>query len=227
LLKKGRRYLLKNGFLITPERAESFILNKNFKLIIFIREPMARIASAFINKFIIRSGKPLRYPKGFEIFAKKFIADLYEHDGYLGDYKGLSFIEFLNYIGFSIKNQLKLNSHWSLQSSGLTNELKEIILSKNCFIVKQESFDYDLKKVNLAFGLNYLPEKRNASHWSENWRDLPKNKDCSELTNQKIVRRIIITKDNLLLDSTKADIARIYHADFELFSYLSKETPKV
>lgn len=219
-IKKEREYLAERGYAQGAEKAAEFIFEKGFKPVFFTRDPMARIASAFVNKFICRSGRPLRYPARFEQFALNFIDKLYRHNNYSGEYEGLSFVDFINYIEFSVGAQRKLNGHWAPQISGLTEELKNLILSGKCFVVKQESFEHDLKNVNYALGFDYLPGYRNVSQWPEKWSALPQDKDCSAITNKKIIRRKIkISKDNLLTDNIKATIACIYHDDFKLFSY--------
>jgi len=217
-IKKPRRYLLNNGFSKKPEEAANLVLNHGFKAVFFTREPMARLASAYINKFVTRKGKPLRKLERLEPFAKSFLEQIYKHANYDGPYKGISFIEFLNHIELTLAQNGNLNSHWSLQSSGITKELKQLIAEKKCFIVYQESFNKDLEQINLALGVDYIPGHKNVSQWPVTWKKPSENKNCSALTSKQIIKRKLkIGKDNLLTDNNKARIARIYEDDFELF----------
>lgn len=220
----SRIYLEKNGYLASPKKATALILEHGFKSIFFTRDPANRIVSAFINKFIVRSGKALRTPDRFENFATMLIDDLYKLNNYTGDYKGISFLEFITYIDrILLEKQKHLNAHWSPQVEGLSEELKQRIQAGKCFMVKQESFQHDLKNVNFALGFDYLPPHLNVSDWPRLWKALPPNRNCSAVENKLLIRRKLkLSKSNFLTDTTKPMIARIYHDDYQVFSYPEK-----
>jgi len=217
-VKKEMAYLIQEGFALQESaKATSLIFDKGFKPVIFTRDPAARIVSAYINKFICRNGRPLRYPKKFEQFAITFINRLYKQNNYEGVYKGITFVEFLNYIDFCMSKQKKINHHWTPQVSGLTSEFMELIASNQCLVVRQESFEHDLKNINTTLGFNYIPGPRNVSLWPKGWPLASQNQDYSTMTNKALIRRKIqITKANLLTDDTKSIIHRIYRDDFKL-----------
>jgi hypothetical protein len=218
--KKQRVYLRENHFLRSPKEATAFILDRGFKSVFFVRNPATRLASGFIDKFVCRTGQPLRYPDNVEKFAINTVIDLYHSQNYSGDYKGLSFVDLITYIDFCLKEKRYLDSHWKPQVSGLSLRLKKHIVLGQCFVVKQESFQHDLKNVNYALGISYLPSAMNVTQFPTAWDVLPENADYSAVSDKLIVEnKASILKQHLLTNQTKSAIARIYRQDFKLFSY--------
>jgi len=220
-VKAGARdYLRDNGFLRTQEEAVSLILNDGFKPVLFVRNPATRLASGFIDKFVCRRGEPLIYPINYEKLVINTITACYEASQYSGDYKGLSFVDLLDYIDFSMSAGHPLDHHWAPQATGLSEPLKSHLLAGNCFVVKQESFQHDLKNVNFALGLTYVPPQINTTRLPKQWTALPENSDYSTVANKIIVeKKAKIKKRNILTRATRSSIARIYRDDFKLFSY--------
>jgi hypothetical protein len=218
--KASRLFLNESGFSCTSEQANFFILEKGFKPVFFVRNPLTRLASGFIDKFICRRGLPLSYPDNFEQLIINTITDLYDVSDYAGDYKGVSFVDLIEYIATCVKTERALDHHWMPQISGISQELQNQILSGHCFVVKQESFKHDLKNINFALGYSYLPPQMNVSRMPKTWSAVPQKTDYSSVSNQLIVEsKIRIAKENLLTNATKSAISRIYQDDFKLFSY--------
>jgi len=217
----NRAFLRNNGFLRAPEDAHFFILEKGFKSMFFVRNPITRLASGFIDKFICRRGQALIYPDNYEQLVINTINDFYSINNYAGDYKGMTFADLIDYIAGCIETERILDHHWMPQISNINLQLKNQILAGNCFVVKQELFSHDIKNINFALGLSYLPPKINGSDLPKTWKDVPKKSDYSRVSNQSIIEnKVRITKENILNNVTKSAISRIYQDDFKLFSYV-------
>jgi len=154
------------------------------------------------------------------------VKDCYEISGYKGVYKGISLLELLNYIKFFLAQNKRLDGHWAPQifdgseeNLNLKDELSRIVNGKR-FLVRQESFGHDLKNVNCALGLSYLPAVRNATTAPKQWTKFAQQADFSNMPSNEIIgKKINVQKNMMLTQEVKQLVKEIYLDDFNLFSY--------
>lgn len=227
LEKKHREFLHQNNYLHPPKEALANIYEKGFTPVLFTRDPYSRIESAFLNKFVFRKGKPLKNEAMLEPFALKVANEVSRRNGYEGEYKGISIIELLTYVKDNLNDRKPVNGHWAPQhmnskdrdldlKSGLAD-----LLNKKRYLVKQESFNHDLKNVNCGLGINYVPEYKNVTTAPAGWKPRHHMKaDFGKMLSSEIIdRKIDVPKKKLMTPEVKALVEEIYIDDFKLFSY--------
>lgn len=232
LKKKQREYLTDNNYLRSPKEALAMVNNKGFTPILFTRNPFTRMESAFLSKFVYRGGKPLNNESLLEPFALKAAKDCYAISGYDGEYKGVSLVELLNYVKHNISKNKRVDGHWapqilnnqiSFNEKGQFTNLKEQlaeILNGRRFLVRQESFNHDIKNVNSALGFSYVPAYKNATTAPPEWGKAQQEADFGKMTSGEIINaKINMPKKMVLTHEVNALIREIYLDDFKLFSY--------
>lgn len=194
---KPRAYLNKEGYNYNQlSEASELLSNSNAieHLIVSHRDPVKRMTSSFVNKFLIRGEQghvlPL-VPQKLQRFSKEFLETFdslqrknkkngrgqkrkkrkTNHDSII---MRLSLKKFLSTITHPTTDRDALNGHFSPQ---ITNQnqwddyTKIVEASKAVHPLRVESFDRDLELINQSMGFdNFLPEKKNSTRLpSEEW----------------------------------------------------------
>ena len=194
---KPRAYLGKEGYgNYNFIDAEELLLNKVpiDHLIVSYRDPIKRMTSSFVNKFLIRGERGLVLPentKQLQKFSRNFLEtfialpskkqDESESEGrkikrinYTKAIKKLSLKKFILTISHPTIDRNNLNGHFSPQ---LINEKQWDLYariakySKAVYPLRVENFNQDLERINQSMGFdNFLPEKKNSTRLpSEEW----------------------------------------------------------
>lgn len=180
----ARPWLSDNGYYSGYPEARRCVTEFGYKSAIFARHPATRLVSAFINKFVNYGRRSLIYFDDLEGFSRELARNVYQSlNKSIDQYKGITFNEFLDYLERAIHiDGTPLNNHWDTQ---IPRPPRRPMPECNV-IVKTESFNSDLKKVNSLLGIKYMPPKINATSF-----------------NAKIIN------EDLLLDVPSSDIARL------------------
>jgi hypothetical protein len=221
-VSRTREYLQNRGYQLEAEAAAQRMAQGGLRLACFVRNPLTRLVSGFVDKFVCRRGKPLLYPDDFEPLALQTIQELYAAQGYQGGYRGVAFRDLLAYIGSSLELGQRLDHHWTPQTAGLPPPIKAAVEAHQCFIVKQESFAHDLANLSYLLGLSYRPRRFNAVRRPAGWRYADAGEDHADTRSQVFIEAgLLPSHKNLLVPTIREEIAGIYRDDFELFCYSS------
>lgn len=194
---KPRAYLNKEGYNYNQLGEASEFLANNAAiehLIVSHRDPIKRMASSFVNKFLIRGEQghilPL-VPQKLQRFSKDFLETFdslqrknrkknrtqksrKRKTNHASIIMKLSLKKFVSTITHPTTDRDALNGHFSPQ---ITNQSqwddysKIVDASKAVYPLRVESFDQDLERINQSMGLdNFLPEKKNSTRLpNEDW----------------------------------------------------------
>ena len=126
----------------------------------------------------------------------------------------LSFIEYLEFISYLISEKKPIDHHWDTQ----VPRFDDFKLVPD-FIVKQESFEKDIKTLNTYYDLpDFVSTKKNSTTYSNDY--ILSDSDLSQSSNLEFRQRRIAVKYNNLINPESARlIQRIYSIDFEYFKY--------
>ena len=215
---KPRVYLSKEGYANYQfSAAKELILHKTpiDYLIVSHRDPVKRMTSSFINKFLIRGKHGLiipQNPKNLQKFSKSFLktfASLQRKQdqsktiqrkknrvNYAKCVMNLSLKKFILTITHPTTDRNNLNGHFSPQliNKDQWNLYNKIVRSsKEVYPLRVERFDQDLEHINQKMGFeNFIPEKKNSTRLpSEEWKFSDQADtfllNLSELCSKKIV----------------------------------------
>lgn len=195
---------------------ESAILlckEKKYKSVAFVRNPISRSASAYINKFLYRRKKPILDFKNLELFSKSFYNKYLKYRKIkTSEYIGISFREYLEFILNCKETNKILDYHFDTQTTS------EFIIPD--FYVRLENFSKDLSYVNKEFGLSdYIPPVLNSTN------DIMVNTldENLMLDNMKSVELLslnkLVKKRNILSEYSLELINQIYEVDFLNLNY--------
>lgn len=154
---------------LTPEK----ILNeyKDFQTFLFIRDPIYRCISCFINKFIFYRNQKLKSMDQLENFSFNLIKN---YNSEIND--GITFNEYLEAIKYGI-NIKKINHHFSTQIN--IPKLKAYLKNGKIKIYNINNLNDTLKKINKDNNIeNKIYGKSNCSPYKI-------NSDYKDITNIK------------------------------------------
>ena len=127
---------------------ESYEEFKGFDAYFFVREPIRRCISAYLNKFVVHDGKRILNANQLESFSKELILNY--DPNLLENYKGISFNTFLEAIKKGI-NINKIDDHFNKQ----VNINKFNNLKRNCklHLINIDNLNEELPKINLKYNV--------------------------------------------------------------------------
>lgn len=184
---------------ITPEHIKNNF--KNYNVYFFVRDPISRCISCFINKFIFYQNKQMNNINQLEQFSLNLIKN---YNPNITD--GITFNEYLDAIEHGIKIR-KINHHFSPQ----VNPHKFLPYQNNCNLIVQ-NIDF------LNFKLNKINKENNISeklYGKSNCSPYKKSIPYKDITN---IKCFDINMDELSIENFKNSFDRIkeiYHVDYE------------
>lgn len=127
---------------------ESYEEFKDFEAYFFVREPIRRCISAYLNKFVVHDGKRILNINQLESFSKELILNY--NPSLLENYQGISFNTYLEAIKHCI-NINKIDDHFNKQ----VNIKKFDNLKKNCklHLINIDNLNEELPKINLKYNV--------------------------------------------------------------------------
>jgi hypothetical protein len=117
----ARVWLNHNGYNVSFMQAYRLVKDGGYKSIVMLREPYDRLISAFVNKFVIYKGRPIRSFEDLERSARKAVSDMQNVPARRAaqSFSGLSFFDFVTYVASGIErrgdNEPLLDNHWNTQ----------------------------------------------------------------------------------------------------------------
>lgn len=207
-----RREFLTEHYLSTVPQAKLYCDNDGYKSVAFVRNPISRSASAYLNKFLYRKKKPIQEYNNLETFSQVLYDQFKEYD-YIEteEYVGLSFYDYLRFVNHMQKNKEEINDHWNIQYSENL---------KFDFLVKVEDFNTQLASVNDKLGItNYIPKKLNSTQ-NLKMNDLSRHEIVDKIPSTELLKRNLrVCKRNILSEDCIELIKHIYYIDFKKFDY--------
>jgi len=254
-LNKPRAYLHKRGYNHNElSDARELLANNSLieHLIVSHREPVKRMTSSFVNKFMIRGKHILPFNSNkLETFSKDFLETykslkrsnprkkyrLKTRDGqqnHASIIMKLSLKKFVATIIHPTINRDSLNDHFCPQitSQSQWEDYSKIVeASKAVHPLRVAQFDKDLERINQRMGLDdFLPEKTNSTRLpGENW-SFSEQAEASNLNLAKLCSMKIVPKSaslrKLLVSKTKLDdrFKEVFQFDYKLGQHLDHLT---
>jgi len=212
--KFTRKMLHSEGYTCDANEAQWYCFSKGYTSAFYSRNPYSRSVSAFLNKFYVKHQKVISSFEKLEPFARDFINDYNSYRVYDSTNYNISFIQYLEFVSYLILEKKSIDHHWDRQ----VPRFDGFKLVPD-FIVKQESFDQDIKNLNAYFDLpDFVTIKRNSTTYSNDY--ILSDSDFSHASNFECRKQKIALKYNNLINSQSASlIKRIYSIDFEYFKY--------
>lgn len=195
--------ILANKFNIIKNLNHTEIKNNfnNHKVFLFVRDPIHRCISCFINKFIFYRNEKLKNMSQLEQFSFNLIKN---YDSKIND--GITFNEYLNAIQHGI-NINKINHHFTTQIN-----VKKFLAYKNIEVNNIDNLNEKLNKINKDYGIpNKLYGKSNCSPYKKNIK-------FKDITNIKCFN---IDMNDLTIENFKYSfdkIREIYQDDYKYFN---------
>jgi hypothetical protein len=192
-------------------------IEKGFTAVALVRNPMDRILSSYVNKFVIYGNKPILFRQDMEKFSRRFFDKYRDLFGLSTDENILTFRDFLSVIGvlFSARENPDDNTvdgHWDTQiPPGLAQE-KDF---RYDLIFDTKNFDKQLKPFCLERGFTFPEGRSNTSPWKTTDDTHPFLGDLpgAELSQIKLSK-------SKFFDRRIADyIERLYEIDFRYLGY--------
>jgi hypothetical protein len=226
----ARAYLSDHDYRINGKRALRLVKLEHFDDFILARNPYRRVLSAFLEKFVYYSQKPMDSIEELEPFAQIAFLRIMELKGkstdpgaYLGsgNYPGISFKDFLEYINVAVaerarKGEPHLNPHWNTQVP-LAYE-GQFAYSN---IIRLENLKAEIPRLAKRLDTTVpFPHMRPNSLKAR----VENDQDLSEATSVDLVRQGIVPGvDALLNRTTRALIKEAYRIDFSMLGYNPEE----
>ena len=251
---KPRAYLGKEGYgNYNFNEAKELLLNNVpiDHLIVSHRDPVKRMTSSFVNKFLIRGEQGLvlpEDPKKLQKFSKTFLKTFTalqrkqqdesktkklkkKRVNYAKAVRKLSLKKFILTITHPTVDRNDLNGHFAPQliNKKEWNLYNNIVkYSKTVYPLRVESFDQDLKYINQIMGFeDFLPEKKNSTRLPlEEWIFSDQIEasvfDLSELCSKKLVPKSASLKQ-LLTSNTNLQqrFKNTFKFDYQLIQHLN------
>jgi len=197
-------------------------LARGFQSAILVRHPVSRAISAYMNKFCVYQGRPLRTRRDLEPFARD-LHDLWcrrsGHDRPLAD-NLITFEEFLATIADMIahrpepqspeQQQCPINGHWEGQMPPFLAEEGYV----HDHVIHVERLDTELGHLARRLGMIYHPQVLNRTETKAD--SAP---DYLGRRPARAVAGMTFGPANFITPGTLARLHRIYALDFESFGY--------
>jgi hypothetical protein len=208
-----RAWLNTNGFRVARRELAAY-RDAGYHVVAFKRDPMARAVSAYVSKFVFKSGTPVTAYDQLEPFAKTFYRVAKGIDGDPPVYEGISFMEFLAVIDQRIASrgaqEPRLDHHFSTQVPFYWIEIGPKI--DELFAV--EAFEDGIDALNRRFGLSYVPGRLNSTPYA------PINEDVSRVPSLELAMAgRIPSLSDLVNGEAAALIHRAYEIDYKTLGY--------
>ena len=192
-----------------------YIQDYNFSSIVFCRNPITRIISCFINKFVLYKNKPIYYRQDLENFSREFFDIFRKEKGFpqQEDRVLITFEDFLDIVSIIFQrqdnsNNRTVNHHWDTQVSPA---LLSLIYD---YIVPMEDFQDSIQYVASIFGVQVGNIHANKTNYT--------NQITSEYLGaipSFFIDRSQLRIENFLTENNKRKIKNLYLHDFEMFGY--------
>lgn len=208
-----REWLRKNGYVADEMVGMRLMADNGFTGIAWVRHPMSRAISAYINKFVDYNGTPLKQYEDLEPFAKTLARKLYAHKGWdLNAYNGFSFLDFLGFVQkvFDAPETFgRLDPHFAPQ---LVNSYDE-----NPFdhILKVEDSEACETILSDQFGFPYTTRRANQSNYGTGLTDKLDSLPATDL----IPLYGQFGPENLITEQSVALATSLYGQDYRIFGY--------
>ena len=245
-----RTYLNEQGYNYKSFNKIKDLLSQNTPvehLIVSHRDPIKRMTSSFVNKFLIRGKKGLILPfnqNKLEGFAIKFLDKFHDislktcNQADSKSPKDTAIMRFSleSFIATAIHksiNRKKLNGHFAPQIINKSQwETYESLVSAstNVYPLRVENFDSDLGKINRSMGLeNFLPDKKNSTNLPDSQWQFSSGIQASRAKIQELCEQKIIPKSSSLeqlLDTRPwlhKNFKKVFRYDYILSSYFDNK----
>ncbi|BAI91566.1 sulfotransferase family 2 domain-containing protein [Arthrospira platensis NCB002] len=234
-----RTLLAKQGFfrsINTYEDLEKISNYDGYLKVIFMRHPMSRLISAYLNKFVYYNGKILDEFHKLEPFSKKVVQEIYKYNNWDIDqnYKGIRFRDLIDYVKLNKSKNKPIDHHWDTQVYDSYNPQ----LFSFDYIFQQEKFVGGINQLNNIFNIDYVPPQinstinyRNQDTSNVEYYDILKQFKLDDLFSVDILSLNIFDEENLsnidtqtlyrkfINDKIINSVYEIYKQDYQVGKY--------
>jgi hypothetical protein len=209
----SKQYFIQHS--IPIHMAQDLIRAHGFRSVAVVRHPVPRAISAFLNKFVVHSGRPLLRHEGLEPFARELHLEICAAAGRAPDANRTSFEEFLAAVATQHARRAdpweRLNGHWDTQAPP---RLAEAGFDYE-HVVHVEALDSELAAVASGYGMRYTPAALNRTAYAS---DPPARRYLGGTPAQDLAR-LPYRPENFVNPLTLAMIELIYASDYRLYGY--------
>tara|TARA_R110002020_G_scaffold474869_1_gene707783 strand:- start:2428 stop:3231 length:804 start_codon:yes stop_codon:yes gene_type:complete len=188
--------------------------NRGFTSIGLIREPYDRLISAYINKFVTYHGSNIDEESKLEPFALNFYNNVLLREGIvedsLGDYKGISFKQFVSgichVIDVNAQGEPNLDHHWNTQIPFLYRECG----FRYDYLFELSDTDAFFEKLGELSGTKLTNKKLNVSSYSES----SVTEDFTDLSSLELQAKTSLSKENLSNNTLREKVFKSFAIDY-------------
>lgn len=185
-----------------------------YRSLLFTRNPHARLASAFINKFYVNGRTPIDALESLEPFARGFL----ERFGLSTQpYRGISFRQFVNTLATARRDGIPLDHHWDTQFPLALEPRLEYPAVDH--VVRIEFMDVDWPPVTADLGLSAPTGKgRNRTKYPVEFQE---SADFlgDRTTGELLAEKLAVRPANLYDPDITACVATLYSSDYARLPY--------
>jgi hypothetical protein len=235
----ARFNLNRRGYNFNLYNLKALIKTNNVQIVaVSTRDPVSRMRSSFINKFLIHKGRVIKNFSDLELFSKDFVRRTRRTPLTAGtkaismSKKSNSFLISLASFteAVSIEKEVRLiDSHFKPQLledphlETITNIMGNVLILP----LRTERLQEDMTALNRATGLDYMPAKDNASDLPDGWQT-SEAEESVLMSNMELIEHQIIPSLNALRTwlrnhtSIGKAFERRFSWDYKLVNFLEK-----
>ena len=203
-------------------------------LMVLTRDPVNRMRSSYINKFLRYANKDLTKIDSLEPFARRFLMNASNRKrGGISTKKVHSFVNNDNTFDFSLSNFLEIvgkNEHKKrvydhhFMPQLCTESEVEILdrlekASAHVSVIKTESFDVSLDSINKKLGFAYKPGFANETTFDSDWK-LSDDPAVMSLSNRELISlKVVPSKNCVRKYCIDNNLMKAFEYDFLHFGY--------
>lgn len=230
-----RKYLGINGYEFSNMiNALPLLSEPNTHLMVLTRDPVSRMRSSYINKFLRYTNNDLTKVLSLEPFAWRFLKQVADSKGHSvliekeqlrinkDNTFDLSLAAFLAIVGKG-EHKKRIYDHHFMPQLCTESELKILQrlerASSHVSVIKTEAFDTSLNSINEKLGVTYKPGFANETSFDADWK-LSDDPSVMLLSNRELISLKVVPSKNCVRKYCKENnLMKAFKFDFLHFNY--------
>lgn len=206
-----------HGHYLGHPEAYPLAVGGGYHTVLFTRNPQARLASAFINKFYVSRGDELRSITSLEPFARSFLQETGLVGGPAESYAGISFQQFVEALTIARRTGRRVDHHWDTQFPLPS----EYVLRHPTpdHVVRLEALEADFAAVASALGIPPPKHVGNRTEYPDDFRESPAFLG-TWTTADLLQARVAVRPANLYDPALARCVGDLFASDYERLPYV-------
>ncbi|MGJ3243850.1 MAG: sulfotransferase family 2 domain-containing protein [Opitutales bacterium] len=214
-LFERRDWLKAEGYEHKIQQCLEAVSAPDWTRVLVCRDPETRLLSGFINKLVQYRERRLESWEDLQPMARRLVQAVYRRYRWPTEpYRGIRFLDLLDYIEAAQHDSaLELDSHFAHQVPVGWHRL----FPEPFHLVRQESFERDIRKLNTCLAIDFVPAPKNVSRFHGDPHD---REDLSATFAMDLNReRRTYHPANFLTPLIRERIQGLFADDYLLFGY--------